>query len=206
MTSQETITYFSEKFGLDLTSQSPFVLPISRETDIPQILKELDLKVGAEIGVYRGGYSEVLLKAIPGLKLFGIDLWELYPGYRDYRKNDIIDAYNEALQKTKDFDCQLIKGWSHEVVKQFTDNSLDFIYIDGNHSYEHTVQDLALWSKKVRSGGVIYGHDFEDWSHNWRRFDMNVINAVTGWCNSYQIHPWFVIKKDKHPSWMYIKP
>jgi len=201
----ETLAYFVEKFSLDLAQPSPFRLPISRETDIPQIFKELDFKVGAEVGVYRGGYSEALLKGIPGLKLYGIDLWELYPGYRDYKHGDITDAYNEALNKTKDYDCQLIKGWSNEVVKGFTDNSLDFVYIDGNHSYEYTVQDIALWSPKVRKGGIVFGHDFEDWSHNWRRRYMHVPAAVTGWCNSYQIHPWFIIAKDKHPSWLYIK-
>ncbi len=201
----DALNYLVEKYKLDLTQPSPFFLPASRETDIPQMFKDLGFKVGAEIGVYRGGYSEVLLKAIPDLKLFGIDLWELYPGYRDYRKNDIHDAYNEAVDRTKNFDCELIKGWSNQVSKKFKDESLDFVYIDGNHSYEYTVMDLAFWSKKVRKGGVVYGHDFEDWSRNWRRFDMNVINAVTGWCKSYQIHPWFVTKNDKHPSWLYIK-
>ncbi|KKT37763.1 MAG: hypothetical protein UW26_C0025G0002 [Candidatus Collierbacteria bacterium GW2011_GWF1_44_12] len=201
----EALPYLSEKFSLDLTQESPLRLPISRNTDIPEMFKALGFKVGAEIGVYRGEYSETLLKSIPDLKLFGIDLWELYKGYRDYRKDDISDAHREAIERTKDFNCQLIKDWSHEAVKQFADESLDFVYIDGNHSFEHTVQDIALWSKKVKKGGIVYGHDFEDWSKNWRRFDMNVINAVTGWCKSYQIHPWFVIAKDKHPSWMYIK-
>lgn len=201
----DTLAYFLEKFPVDLAAPSPFKLPISREIEIPQIFAELGFKTGAEIGVYRGGYSEVLLKGIPGLKLYGIDLWELYPGYRDYRRSDIAEAYNEAVSRTKDYNCELIKGWSGEVVRQIPDNSLDFVYIDGNHAYEYTVQDIALWSRKVRPGGIVYGHDFEDWSHNWRRFDMNVINAVTGWCNSYQIHPWFIIAKDKHPSWLYIK-
>lgn len=201
----DTLNTLVEKFGLDLTQESPFYLPLSRETDIPQLFKELGFQVGAEIGVYRGAYSETLLKAIPNLKLSGIDLWELYPGYRDYKKDDITNAYQEAFERTKGYNCQLIKGWSNEVVKQFADESLDFVYIDGNHNYEHTVEDIALWSKKVKKGGIVYGHDFEDWSNNWRRFDMNVINAVVGWCKSYKIHPWFVIKNDKHPSWMYIK-
>ena len=201
----DALAYLTEKYKIDLSLPSPFSVPMSRETDIPQMFKGLGFKIGAEIGVYRGEYSETLLKAIPGLKLSGIDLWGLYPGYRDYRRHDIIDAEQEAREKTRGFDCQLYKGWSHEIVKQFADESLDFVYIDGNHAYEYTVQDIALWSKKVRKGGVIYGHDFEDWSKNWRRFDMGVINAVTGWCKSYQIHPWFVITKDKHPGWMYIK-
>jgi hypothetical protein len=201
----DTLTYLVDKFGLELTQPSPFILPISRETDLPLLFKELGFKIGAEIGVYRGGYSEVLLKNIPDLKLYGVDLWERYRGYRDYPKENISEAQKEAIERTKDYDCQLIKDWSHEAVKQFADGSLDFVYIDGNHSYEQTVQDIALWSKKVKKGGLVYGHDFEDWSKNWRRFDMNVINAVTGWCASYQIHPWFVIKNDKHPGWMYIK-
>lgn len=201
----DTLAYFIDKFGLDLNQPSPFSLPISRETDIPQIFNDLGFKVGAEIGVYRGDYSETLLKAIPQLKLTGVDLWEIYRGYRDYRRHDISDAHREAVERTKGYDCTLIKGWSNEVVKQIPDESLDFVYIDGNHAYEYTVQDIALWSKKVKRGGIIYGHDFEDWSRNWRRFDMNVINAVTGWCQSYQIHPWFIIKKDKHPGWLYIK-
>ncbi len=202
----DSLAYLVEKFGIDSSQPSPFKLQISRETDIPQLFKDLGFKVGAEIGVYRGAYSEALLKGIPGLKLSGIDLWELYPGYKDYTNEDIKSAYEEALSRTKDFDCTLIKGWSNEVVKQFADNSLDFVYIDGNHNFEHTVEDISNWSKKVRPGGIVYGHDFEDWSYNWRRRYMHVVPAVTGWCSSYQIHPWFVIAKDKHPSWMYVKP
>jgi hypothetical protein len=201
----DTLEYFTHKFDLNLTQPSPFTLPISRETDIPQIFNDLGFKVGAEVGVYRGNYSETLLKAIPGLKLTGVDLWEIYRGYRDYRKDDISDAQKEALEKTKDYDCTLIKGWSNEIVKQIADESLDFVYIDCNHSFEHTVEDIALWSKKVRKGGIVYGHDFEDWSKNWRRFEMGVIYAVKGWCDAYQIHPWFILAKDKHPSWLYIK-
>lgn len=202
----ETLEYFIKKFNLDLDSvPSPIYLPISRETDIPQIFSDLGFKTGAEIGVYRGAYSENLLKNIPNLKLYGIDLWEVYKGYRDYRSSDMATAMDEAKERTKNYNCELIKGWSNEIVKKFADESLDFVYIDGNHSYEQTVQDIALWSKKVRKGGIVYGHDFKDWSSTWRRYEMNVINAVTGWCKSYQIHPWFVIKNDKHPSWMYIK-
>ncbi len=201
----DTLSFFVEKFGLDLSQPSPFKLPISRETDIPQIFNELGFKTGAEIGVYRGAYSETLLESIPGLKLTGVDLWSLYPGYRDYRKDDISDAHREAIERTENYDCQLIRGWSNEVAKKIPDGSLDFVYIDGNHSFEFTVMDIAAWSKKVRAGGIIYGHDFVDWSHNWRRFDMGVIYAVTGWTSAYQIHPWFIIAKDKHPSWLYIK-
>ena len=40
------------------------------------------------------------------------------------------------------------------------DNSVDFIYIDGNHSYSSVMEDLKIWSKKVKTNGIISGHDF----------------------------------------------
>jgi predicted O-methyltransferase YrrM len=91
------------------------------------------------------------------------------------------------------------------VAKEFEDESLDFVFIDGNHAYEWVVQDIALWSKKVRKGGIIYGHDFDDYSHNRRWKEMHVIWAVDGWMKSYKIHPWFVLEGNKNKSWMYIK-
>lgn len=202
----KALDYLINKFSVDVSQPMPLRLPMSRDSDIPLMFKELGFTTGAEVGVYRGAYSEILLKAIPGLKLYGIDLWERYPGYKDYPKEDISLTINEAKERTKDYNCELIKDWSTEAVKRFEDNSLDFVYLDANHSYENCVQDIALWSKKVRSGGILYGHDFEDWSNTWRKYEMNVINAVTGWCTSYKISPWFVIARDKHPGWMYIKP
>lgn len=199
------LEYIKTNFPYDESSDSPISLPISREIEIPKMFAELGFQKGTEIGIYKGEYSKLLLSQIPNLELFGIDLWELYTGYRDYKKNDLRGAYEVAKENTKTGNCTLIKDWSTRAHKKFKDESLDFVYIDGNHSYEYTVMDLAFWSKKVKKGGVVYGHDFEDWSHNWRRHDMNVINAVTGWCKSYDIKPWFVIQKDKHPSWLYIK-
>jgi hypothetical protein len=200
------LTYIVNKFNIDLTQKSPFYLPISSKTDIPEMFKELGFKIGAEVGVCRGAYAEILSKAIPNLNLYGIDMWEVYEGYRDFSNNEILTKIHElAIEKTKNFNCRLIKNWSNEAVKQFKDESLDFVYIDANHAYEYVVEDIAKWSKKVRRGGVVYGHDFDDYSQTKRKFEVNVINAVTGWCNSYQIHPWFVIANDKHKGWMYVK-
>jgi predicted O-methyltransferase YrrM len=166
----------------------------------------LGFKVGAEVGVYRGVYAGWLLRYCPGLKLYAVDSWTSYPGYTDPKAEDMADAYNRARQNTRLYDCTLIKGWSSEVVKQFEDESLDFVFIDGNHAYEYVVEDIACWSKKVRKGGIIYGHDFDDYSSNEKKWqEINVINAVIGWMNSYRIHPWFVTVNNKNRCWMYVK-
>ena len=86
-----------------------------------------------------------------------------------------LDNYSDYLNETdRDFDyeicCQrLIKHagrWdvlrmvSEKAVVAFSDNILDFVYIDANHEYEYIKHDLVLWYPKVHSGGVFAGHDY----------------------------------------------
>jgi predicted O-methyltransferase YrrM len=201
----DALEYIVKRFNIDLTKESPFHIPCDRSNGIPSLFNELGFKRGVEIGVFEGAYTKALLKKIPGLKLYGIDLWQPYEGYLDSNNTRVVDAYQKALENVKGYDCELIKGWSSEVAKQFENESLDFVFIDGNHAYEYVVQDLAAWTPKVRAGGIIYGHDFDDHtkSHKWKK--MGVINAVTGWVKSYKIHPWFVLEGDRNRSWMYVK-
>ena len=200
----DTLKYVCEKYKLDLNEKSPFLLSVGRFKDLPRLFHELGFKVGAEVGVYTGAYSRSLLKYCPGLKLYGIDSWVKYGGYEGDHLS--IDAYKLAEENVKGFDCKLIKSESKEAVQQFPDESLDFVFIDANHSYESVVEDIALWSKKVRKGGIVSGHDFDDYSNHQRKWsEINVINAVEGWTKSYKIHPWFVLTKNNIKSWMYIK-
>jgi predicted O-methyltransferase YrrM len=51
-----------------------------------------------------------------------------------------------------------------EVVNQFEDESLDVVFIDLTHTYESVKQDIELWLPKVKKGGILAGHDYEnDW-------------------------------------------
>lgn len=202
-----TLDYIIKKYNINLNEKLPILLDISRDEGLPILFKELGFKVGAEIGVYRGWYSKKLLEGIPDLKLYCIDTWSIYRGYKDYEKgDDLIDAYEEAKENVKGHNGVLIKGKSNEIVKEFEDESLDFVYIDANHSYEYVVEDIALWSKKVRKGGIVSGHDYDQPSIKKKSLDHpNVIEAVNGWVKSYEINPWFVITKDRSRSWMYIK-
>jgi hypothetical protein len=199
------LEYIAKKYSVD-TAKARIELPIGRFKDIPKLFGELGFKKGAEIGVYRGLYSKWLLRYIPGLHLTGVDLWEIYTGYKDYNQSDIIEAKKEAEGIYKGKNATLIQGWSHDVVKTIPDESLDFVFIDGNHAYEYVVEDIAKWSKKVRKGGIVYGHDYDDYSTHSRRWnEMNVINAVDGWVKSYRIKPLFIITKNTNNCWMYVK-
>ena len=201
----DTLEYIINKYNIDIAKESPFCIQCERWKRIPKLFAELGFKVGAEIGVYRGRYTMYLLERIPGVKVYAVDLWRKYGAYRDFKSEDIINAEKEFREKVRGHNCDVFKGRSVDVVNQFANNSLDFVFIDGNHAYEYVVEDIAKWSKKVRKGGIIYGHDFDDYSKRGRWRDMNVINAVEGWMKSYKIHPWFVLKGRKNKCWMYVK-
>lgn len=54
---------------------------------------------------------------------------------------------------------EVIKGFSLEVAKQFKENSIDFVFIDGLHDYTNVYADIETWYSKVKSSGIVSGHD-----------------------------------------------
>ncbi len=172
----------------------------------------MGFKVGAEIGVKEGEFSEVICRA--GLKLFGIDPYIMYD---DYIEPETQELLNKAMEKTaerlKGFDFVLIKKTSMGAVSDFRDESLDFVYIDGNHSFKFVTEDIFEWSKKVKPGGVIAGHDYvymakRDIHHVHTKY---VVDAYT---RAFAIPSWYVIgrkekvageKRDPFRSWFWIK-
>lgn len=202
----DTLTYILNKYGVESTEK--IMLPIGRFKDIPKLFKELGFTKGYEIGVYRAKYSQKLLDYNPELHLTGVDAWEIYGGYKDYEVTDIIDAHRESEETYKRYGdrATLIQGWSRDVASKVQDGSLDFVFIDANHAYEYCVEDIALWSKKVRKGGIVYGHDYDDYSKHHKRWNqMHVIDAVDGWCRSYRIKPLFITTNNTNKCWMYVK-
>ena len=198
----DTLNYIAKKYNLDLKKAPfPIRLPFSRWREMPPLFKDLGFKKGAEVGVYRGRFTEALCAGVPGLELTGIDAWKIYDSYNEYAVDDLEnEAFEEAKARTKKYNVKLIKAWSMDAVKDFADESLDFVFIDANHDFEHVVEDIAAWSKKVRKGGIVCGHDYV----KSQKYKFGVVDAVNGWCSAYNIKPLF-LWKDSCPSWMYVK-
>lgn len=151
--------------------------------------RDLGFKVGAEIGVYKGRYSHTLFKIIPGLKLYSVDSWE-----GKYKNSE--EAARLSLSRHPN--SVIIKGDSKEVAKTFEDNSLDFVYIDGDHTYNGAMTDIVSWTPKVRSGGIVSGHDYQL---------PDVRSAVDDYVRKHSIQL-FITKQDavkEHPSWFFVK-
>jgi len=182
-------------------------IPDCSRNDLPELFKERGYKVGAEIGVCKGVFSEILCKG--GFKMYGIDPWIMAPDYQHPRGQSRLDQqYEETKARLARFDYTIIRKTSMEAVKDFEDGSLDFVYIDANHHFRYIAEDIVEWTKKVRSGGIVSGHDF--WYS--RKTGENAIHVrwvVEAYVGAYDIKPLFQLGhtkgKDKWPSWMFIK-
>lgn len=161
--------------------------------DLAQLFKG----IGAEIGVERAVFSQHIAKT--STKLYCVDAWKAYPGFREHVSQTEQDTFFvQAQERMKDFNCEFIRKFSQDAVKDFQDESLDFVYIDANHSYENTRDDIREWSKKVKKGGIVSGHDYVE--KKGKDYTYGVIQAVNEL--GVDVTIW---KGDRSPSWSYIK-
>lgn len=201
----ETLSYVLQKYNIDLNQKSPFVLPVNRLVDLPELFKELNFKSGAEIGVLNGVFSEILCQTNPHAKIYSIDAWQFYPLAKNFRKpHHYPPIYESAKARLAPYKNNIIiRKWSMDALNDFADESLDFVFIDADHRFEAITNDIAQWSKKVRKGGIISGHDY----HGRTEF-VHVNDVVNAWTAAHYIHPWFVLRSpvSKHEdSWFWVK-
>ena len=128
---------------------------------------------GAEIGIWRGQMSQKLLELMPNLYLHMIDVWEPpKPGssYFDgsikiarMSQEDFDNAYKETIRRVSKYKerTNIIKMDSIEAAKKVKDQSLDFCFLDADHSYKGVSKDINAWKPKVKKLGLLCGHDYD---------------------------------------------
>lgn len=122
--------------------------------------------VGAEVGVSGGIHALNILQNMPNIKLlYLVDPYlegSIWAVHKKAAKQKISEATKKATkQKMSPFNNRtrwIYKQFEECTVKDIPD-PLDFIYIDGNHAYEHIKKDITLATQLVKKGGVIGGHD-----------------------------------------------
>lgn len=199
-------------------SENVIEIPYATREDLPKFLKYNGFNNGAEIGVYKARFTESLLKA--GLRVYAVDPYMTYDDYgqsnlacqvkEDYlarRAGTILNRYPT---------CTMIRKTSMDAAKDFKPGSLDFVYIDGHHGFKYVAEDLWEWSKIVRHGGIISGHDYAYIRGDGNdSFPLHVRYALEGYLACKKISPLYIIgrhytepgeARDKWRSWLFINP
>ena len=198
ITTQE---FLHQKFNPRSDQIPPVRLKRFKRQNLAKLFGELGFRRGAEVGVAEGKFSVVLCESIPDLHLSAVDLWKPYKRDDHYLKNQSMqdEALALAHEKLDKHNVTFICEPSTEAVKQFEPGSLDFVYIDADHAFDFVMQDLIVWSKIVKSGGIVSGHDY------YRFRGAGVVDAVNAYTHAHQINEWFVCD-ERETSFFWANP
>jgi predicted O-methyltransferase YrrM len=212
----DTLQQFATKFSIDLNQKSPIQVTNVTRTEMAKFIHDMNFKVGVEIGVAQGWHAEILCEQNPQLKLYAIDIWDEYDGYNEYQGR--IGRYFRHAQKIlRPYNVRFIKKFSMDAIKEFEDNTLDFVFIDGAHDFKNVAMDICEWAKKVKPGGIVYGHDYKRWgrqSHNYRKgYRVDVKDVVQAYMYAKGIEPWFALENTipdpkfgrDNPVWCFVR-
>jgi hypothetical protein len=153
------------------------VLPVAWRNWAKRLLRRSLLRqlprhsAGAEVGTWRGEFAAEILDIVDPRELHLIDPWAASPGLEvtPHRvSQDAMDAiYGSVVRQFEGHSGVFIhRKTSEDAAHVISDRALDWVYIDGNHSYEFVRQDLELWLPKLRPGGLLTGDDY-----TWGRED-----------------------------------
>ena len=144
-----------------------------------------------EIGTHEGINAKSLEKNLQIKLLYCVDPYCYY--LENGKGLDYSKFYKKAKRRLRKYPIEFIKKTSETAVDLIPDD-IDFIYIDGNHEYTYVKNDLELYYKKVKRGGVMGGHDFN--SKN-----IGVCKAVLEFSekNSLKLNA-------KNIDWWFVKP
>lgn len=134
----------------------------------------------AEIGVANGDFSRQIISLNRPEKLHLIDIWQ-GERFNDNLFNNVRSLFSHQLASGQ---VAIHRKLSTEAVHDFPDGYFDWIYIDTSHCYRGTKAELELYSRKVKPGGIIAGHDYT--MGNWgKSFRYGVMEAVHEFCVAY---------------------
>lgn len=176
-----TFEYLQSNTTIPIQKLEPFLKGLKQLEDIERgyqyhtvlinLIKRYKLEAGAEVGVSCGFHSYDLLRNSTLKKLYSVDPYIKY----DDPTNDVgaalcfhsdQDFYDIFYLSVKDRlsvfgnRSEIVRDFSLEAAKNFANNSLDFVFLDANHTYEEVKKDLQAWYDKVRSGGIVSGDDY----------------------------------------------
>ena len=166
-----------------IDEQSILMRPGGQRDALRQLIANLPKRndmLGAEIGSYMGESAELFIQSWKFKTFYCIDPWEAGYDSGDIASNrgcfDEIEAIFDARVSAYP-PIVKIKAKSVDATGKFSDGSLDFVYLDGDHRHDTVVADLAAWIPKLKPSGFIGGHDWS-WSDASGKLADAVLKAI----------------------------
>lgn len=179
--------------------ENPIEIPKFKRSMLPLLFASMGFKSGAEIGVKRGKFSEEICRAMGNkVELKCIDPYHPGPGTP---WDEAERRYVLARTVLKNYNAEVIKKTSlHAADEDVPPESLDFVYIDADHNFDMVMQDIIVWSNRVRHGGIVSGHDY----------DMDSVKTAVDTYTKMHGYELFITEKgekypDSSPSWFFSK-
>jgi predicted O-methyltransferase YrrM len=136
-----------------------------------------------EVGVYHGRSilflaEKLLEEGKPDVRLFAVDPHDWADGWSD------AGAFYHHLVMMPDRIVRMVRPlrFTRDVARAFADRSLDLVFIDGEHDEASVETDIDAWACKVRSGGILAGHDYGNPE------SPGVRQAVNGFADAGALH------------------
>jgi len=143
-------------------------------------IKRRGWKSGAELGVKEGQTLFHILEKNPLLHMVGVDIWKPTPESGDFGDLDWnhVKHMNSVLDRAVGYRNRLriIREMTVEAAKLVEDGTLDFVFIDADHSQRAVEADIDAWKPKLKPGGVLCGHDC-----NWPSVRAALDNKLPNW-------------------------
>lgn len=204
-----TNEWILSNFNISSGTISPIVVLGMHRIELYRMYATLMYSKGAEIGVFTGKNAQTMFREIPGLDLIMVDPWADYSfGSKVYGEETCERAFIDAHRNVEGYHATFMRMLSEDAAHKIPDNSLDFVYIDGDHSYDMCMLDIIVWTRKVRKDGIISGHDY----YLNRRNRKEVKLAVDDYTKSHGISTWFITdiassprSGDGNSSWFFVK-
>ena len=125
----------------------------------------------AEIGAWKGDFSQRILKRTKPSKLYLVDPWQYVEDYENAWYGGSIGSqegmdtiYNSVCKRfageIESGQLETVRMGSAEGIATFEDAYFDWVYIDGNHTYEYVKKDLEISWQKTKTGGFVTGDDY----------------------------------------------
>ena len=122
-----------------------------------------------EIGTWKGKsavyMAEKIKESHKSIRFCTIDSFDGFgDGYNedpDFKNHSLFETYSRNIEPVKSF-IETFVGFSFDFASKFEDQSIDFLFLDGDHRYAGIKKDLHMWFPKIKKGGVIAGHDYNE--------------------------------------------